>query len=250
MTVDACAALVQRGDPDRFMACMAAPVTARQVLFPIYAFNLEVARAPWVTAEPLIAEMRLQWWADVLDEIAGGGPVRRHEVVTPLAETLDPKAAAPLRRLVAARRGDITGEPWADDAALWDYVDATSADLAEAAALALGSDRDTATDLRPLARASGLANLLRAAPALAATGRSPLRGWDDARLAELAREALAGWSRPPPRGPARPVALAFWQAPAVLRRAIRDPGAISRGALELSEFRRRWGLIRWRLRLR
>ncbi|MGB3250003.1 MAG: squalene/phytoene synthase family protein, partial [Tabrizicola sp.] len=72
MTVAACAGLVQRGDPDRFRAVMAAPVEARAQLFPLYAFNLEVARAPWVTQEPLIAEMRLQWWRDVVENAASG----------------------------------------------------------------------------------------------------------------------------------------------------------------------------------
>ena len=72
MSLQACADLVQRGDPDRFAAAMAAPVAARKVLFPLYAFNLEVARAPWVTEEPMIAEMRLQWWRDALGEIGGG----------------------------------------------------------------------------------------------------------------------------------------------------------------------------------
>ena len=70
MTTDACAALVERGDPDRFAAVMAAPVAARTRLWPLYAFNLEVARAPWVTKEPMIAEMRLQWWRDVVAEPA------------------------------------------------------------------------------------------------------------------------------------------------------------------------------------
>ncbi len=42
--VNACAAIVQRGDPDRFMATMAAPVAARRVLFPLYALNVEIAR--------------------------------------------------------------------------------------------------------------------------------------------------------------------------------------------------------------
>jgi hypothetical protein len=66
MTLDACAALVERGDPDRFAAAMAAPPAARAKLFPLYAFNLEVARAPWVSKEAMIAEMRLQWWRDVV----------------------------------------------------------------------------------------------------------------------------------------------------------------------------------------
>ena len=76
----ACAALVEKADPDRFAAVMAGPLAARLVLFPIYAFNVEVARAPWVTQEPMIAEMRLQWWRDALEEIAEGRAVRRHRV--------------------------------------------------------------------------------------------------------------------------------------------------------------------------
>ena len=59
--INGCAGLVQRGDADRFMAIMAAPVSARAVLFPLFAMNIEVSRAPWVTQESMIAEMRLQW---------------------------------------------------------------------------------------------------------------------------------------------------------------------------------------------
>ena len=70
--IAACARLVARGDLPRFRATMAAPVELRRMLFPLYAFNLEVARAPWVTAEPMIALMRLQWWRDALGEIGGG----------------------------------------------------------------------------------------------------------------------------------------------------------------------------------
>ena len=77
MTVAACAELVQRGDPDRFLAVMAAPVGVRAQLLPLYAFNLEVARAPWVTQEPLIAEMRLQWWRDVVENAGSGVGVWR-----------------------------------------------------------------------------------------------------------------------------------------------------------------------------
>ena len=110
--LNACAALVERGDPTRFLAVMAAPVQARQVLFALFAFNLEVARAPWVTQQQMLAEMRLQWWCDALDEIAAQKPVRRHEVVTPLAALIDSQAAVLLRDLVTARRWDIYDEPF------------------------------------------------------------------------------------------------------------------------------------------
>ena len=88
MTLAACAAIVQRADPDRFMAVMAAPVAARAQLFPLAAFNVEVARAPWVTTAPLIAHMRLQWWQDAVEEIAAGKTPRKHEVVGPLVNGL------------------------------------------------------------------------------------------------------------------------------------------------------------------
>ncbi|MBT7342217.1 MAG: phytoene synthase, partial [Rhodobacteraceae bacterium] len=69
MSLQACANLVARADPERFAAAMAAPFAARAVLLPIYAASIEVARAPWLTQEPMIAEMRLHWWRDVFEEI-------------------------------------------------------------------------------------------------------------------------------------------------------------------------------------
>ena len=127
--LNACAALVERGDPARFLAVMAAPVQAREVLFVLFAFNLEVARAPWVTQQPMIAEMRLQWWCDALDEIAFQKVVRRHEVVTPLATLIDSHAAALLRELVTARRWDIYDDPFEDAAQFERYIDYTSGHL-------------------------------------------------------------------------------------------------------------------------
>ena len=51
MSWEACAAIVEKADPDRFLSAMTAPPEGRALLFPLYAFNAEVARAPWVTSE-------------------------------------------------------------------------------------------------------------------------------------------------------------------------------------------------------
>ena len=59
MSLQACANLVAQADPERFAAAMAAPMAARSVLLPVYAAAAEEARAPWITQEPVIAEMRL-----------------------------------------------------------------------------------------------------------------------------------------------------------------------------------------------
>ncbi|MFN3972614.1 MAG: squalene/phytoene synthase family protein, partial [Gemmobacter sp.] len=175
MSLDACAALVAQGDPDRFAAVMAAPVAARARLLPLYAFNLEVARAPWVTAEPVIAEMRLQWWRDVIENAASGA-ARAHEVAGPLHDLIR-EAGLPLPvldRLVAARRWDAWAEPFEDDTALDSYLDDTGGGLMWLAAKATGAPDAARGPARELGRALAMANWLRAAAALMARGRHPL----------------------------------------------------------------------------
>ncbi|MDZ4135714.1 MAG: squalene/phytoene synthase family protein, partial [Paracoccaceae bacterium] len=71
MSLQACADLLERGDPDRFAAILAAPPSARGALLAIHATNLEIARAPWASSEPMLAEMRLQWWQDALAALPG-----------------------------------------------------------------------------------------------------------------------------------------------------------------------------------
>ena len=250
MSVAACAELVRRGDPDRFLALMAAPPAARTQLAPLYAFNLEGARAPWVTAEPLIAEMRLQWWRDALAEIAAGAAPRAHEVAEPLAEVLRaaPVPAALLDRLIEARRWDIAREPFPDTAALAAHLDATGGGLMWAAALALGAGPGAGATVRDRARAGALAAWLRAVPALAAAGRVPLPDPAPEAVAALAQAGL-GWldaarkARGTVPRPAYPALLTAWQARPILRQAARNPGAVAEGRLGLSEAARRGRLL-------
>jgi phytoene/squalene synthetase len=189
---NACAAIVERGDPLRFRTAMLAPVAQRGPLFVLYAFNVEVSRAPWVTAEAMIAEMRLQWWRDVLEEIAGGGPVRRHEVATPLAAVLSGAQATLLDELVAARRWDIYRDPFADADGLHRYIDQTSGHLMWVAASLLGQAAET--PVRRAGFAAGIGAWLRAIPALEAAGRVPLLDGTPAGVVALAQSGLAALS--------------------------------------------------------
>lgn len=189
MSFEACAALVEKADPLRFRAAMAAPVEARKILFPLYAFNVEVARAPWVTQEAMIAEMRLQWWRDALEEIAQGKLVRKHEVVDALADVLDAEGARCLDGLIAARRWDIYKDPFEDQAHFDDYINATSGHLIWTAARLLGQAQETT--VRDFAFAVGIANIFQAVPALAKHNRQPLRDDSDAAITAMAHAALA-----------------------------------------------------------
>ena len=65
-----CARLVRRYDNDRYLTALFAKADRREALFALAAFNLEVAKIPEVVSEPMLGEMRLQWWREVIDEIA------------------------------------------------------------------------------------------------------------------------------------------------------------------------------------
>ncbi len=240
MSVNACAGIVQSGDPDRFLAAMAAPPGARQVLFPIYALNVEAARAPWVTQEPMIAEMRLQFWRDALDEIAAGRQPKRHEVVEPLAAVLDAEGARLLDLAVAARRWEIAREPFTGAAQFEGHLWDLAGGLMWAAARALGAEDEAA--VRGTGYAGGLAGWLVAVPALRARGLAPLPDDSDAGIRALAEAGLARLG--PVSRAARPAALAAWEAGPVLARARRDPARVREGTLARSPFARRLRLLR------
>jgi phytoene/squalene synthetase len=242
MSIAACAELVQRGDPDRFLAVMAAPRDQRAQLFPLYAFNLEVARAPWVTQEPLIAEMRLQWWRDVVEN-AGSGAARAHEVAGPLHDLIRDFGlpVAVMDRLIAARRWDIHRDPHDGPEGLAAYLEDTGAGLMWLAARALGAPDPAEGPIRAFGWATAAAAYLRAVPELSARGRQPLP--DGVEVDELARQGLAKLAEARAARKAVPAAvapalLAGWQTEAILRQAV-----AGRSPLGLSEAQRRWRLL-------
>jgi phytoene/squalene synthetase len=242
----ACAELVQRADPDRFRVAMAAPVPARLTLFPVFAANVEVSRAPWVTQEHLIAEMRLQWWKDAFEEIASGGAVRRHEVVTPLSRVLDARGAQLMMELAEVRSWDIYRDPFEDEAHFTRYITASSANLMLAASRALGDvDESVVLDI---GYATGLANYLSAVPALEKAKRIPLLDGRPETVAALAKDGLerlkrARAARAQVARAAAPAMLLGWKAEGILKRAARQPERVAAGALAGSEFSDNAGLM-------
>lgn len=238
----ACAEMVERGDPDRFAAAMTARPAERWRLWPLYAFNLEVARAPWVTNEPIIAEMRLQFWRDTLAEIKAGQGPRAHEVAAPLHALHDERGLplAALLEMIDARRTDIAREPFPEPGALWSYLGQTSGALMWASVAALGGGPGEA-EARALGTAQGLANWLLAQPALREAG---WQASETAVLLPLIDKAL-GALTPQKYGAATPAARAAWRAKGILKRAKANPAAIDQGALGGSEFARRSSLL-WR----
>lgn len=250
MSVMACAELVAAGDPDRFAATMAAPVAARAVLWPIYAVNLEIARAPWASAEPMVAEMRLQWWINTIGELAEGEGRAGHPVTEALLPVLAarPRIAPLLAGIAEARRWDCWREPHADEAAFQTYLDRTAGNLMWAAASALGAEGSAEAPVRDFAAAAGLAAYLRAVPELEARGCRPLPDGRPDAVGALARAGLArhraatGARHLVPRQ-AVPALWTGWQARALLRQVAAEPGRVADGRMGLSDIARRGGLL-------
>ncbi len=175
MSVEYCADLVRDGDPDRFTATLLAPAEQRAALLALYAFNLEIARAPWASAEEMVAMMRLQWWIDSVDDLYGDTP-RDHPVMAPLADAVV-RYGLPRELLLAmaeARRFDIYRDAHADRQAFDTYIDATSGGLMQLAARILGTAETAMPVVAGFAYGAGVANLWRALPVLYARGRHPV----------------------------------------------------------------------------
>lgn len=166
---DQCGRDLQRLDPDRWLTTLFAPDASRPGLFALYAFNAEIARARETVSQPMIGQIRLQWWREAWEGIAAGRP-RQHPVVLALHEHCRHLDPATVLALIDARERDMDDTPFADLAALTDYARATSAPLMKLAVQQLGARAsDSAIDAAGAAYA--LTGLLRAAPHLLAQHR-------------------------------------------------------------------------------
>src|SRR3954469_1186159 len=157
------AVIVRRHDRDRYQTALFAPSDRREALFALYAFNYEVARVRETVTTPMLGQIRLQWWREVIAAAYAGAPARRHEVVTPLvtAITAFGLTRSHLDRIIDARERDLYDTPPADIAALIDYAEGTSSALIYLALEALGAADPVAVEAaREVGIAYALAGLL------------------------------------------------------------------------------------------
>ena len=174
--LSACGALVERHDRDRYLASLFAPEAEREQLFALYAFNHEVAKTAEVVSEPMLGQIRLQWWRESLEGIYAGSP-RQHEVVEPLARTIEARRLPRelFEAVIDARELDLEPEPPEDLDALRVYAEGSSTAPLKLALRVLGAEdeasREAAEHLGP---AWAYLGLLRALPLHARQKRSYL----------------------------------------------------------------------------
>ncbi|HEX9534318.1 MAG TPA: squalene/phytoene synthase family protein [Stellaceae bacterium] len=161
------AALVRRHDRDRYQTVLFAPATCREALFALYAFNYEIARVRESVTQPMLGQIRLQWWRENIAAAFAGDAIRHHPVVEPLGAAIREFGLTRdhFDRLIDARETDLADEPPASLAALEDYAESTSARLVHLALEVLGVHNSAAGEAgHHIGIAYAIAGLLRLLP--------------------------------------------------------------------------------------
>ena len=129
---------VRRVDPDRWLSTrLIADPAARTEVLALYALDDELAKIAPAVSQPMLGEIRLQWWREALARAAQGGAAE-HPVVEALAPALAAGrlALGPLDALIDAHARELDPQPFADEASLLAWIDARSgAVMASAAGL-------------------------------------------------------------------------------------------------------------------
>jgi len=189
------AAAARAGEPDRYLAALLAPPPQRVALLALAAFTAELARIPrLVVREPLMGEVRLQWWRDAL--ALGEGERTGHGVADAVRRAVrNYGLPAPLLGgLIEARCLELGGGPFADDRALQDFLWSTEGALFALAARVLGLSSGAGVEAacRASGQAYGMARLLFTLPRTLAEGHIPLSQTGIAAAGVTANELLSG----------------------------------------------------------
>ncbi len=168
--------MIRRVDPDRWLTSrFIGDAAARADVIALYAFDHELARAMTVASNALLAEIRLTWWREALDEIFANGPPRRHPTAEALAAAVRRHGLprAPLEAMIDGRI-DALEAPAIDAEGAIRWADAVQGSLASLAATILDPSAPPQAAV-PAGRAWGLALLRRAGPAAPGLLDAPLR---------------------------------------------------------------------------
>jgi len=149
-------------DPDRVRAAVFADKAGRERLQLLYAFHYELAKVPELVSEPMIGQIRYQWWRDAVAEIYESKPVRQHEIATPLTDMLLEYEVPRfwVDRLIDGRERDLDPRPFANLEEAKDYCRQTSGVLMQIAVKLLGAEPSEAVLLA--GEAWGMIGLARA----------------------------------------------------------------------------------------
>jgi phytoene synthase len=162
---------------ERYIAATLVPDPKRRAaLIAVAAFAGELRRIPEVVKEPMMGEVRLQWWRDVIESFGSSGSTG-HPVADALAGAVQ-AYRLPILQLVAmteVRAFDLYNDPMPDEASFLGYLAKTEAIPFSLAMQIMRDGHEADASLAHFAGgAFGLARMLASLPHWLARGRIPL----------------------------------------------------------------------------
>ncbi|MEM1371340.1 MAG: squalene/phytoene synthase family protein, partial [Pseudomonadota bacterium] len=155
---DAVRDAARRYDYDRYLAALLSPRSVRQDLVALASVTGAVERVPSLVNEPMMGEIRLQWWADWAEKVAAQPD---HVSGNPIADAAGAAIArhrlsvTPLAVLFKARLNDLYADPFESDADYAAYAADCEAGPFELAASALGLSREPSPKAVAVIEAAG-----------------------------------------------------------------------------------------------
>ncbi|MCF8480811.1 MAG: squalene/phytoene synthase family protein [Rhodospirillum sp.] len=169
---------VRDHDPARFQTSLFAPVARREDLMALHAFHVELARVAGTVSEPLIGQMRYQWWRDQVNAACDGEvPIKGHPVgegLTAIIRTHGLERDA-LLSIIDARETDLDARPFAAEEDILCQARASVGTINGMAARILGvADPELLAAAEQIGMAWGLLTLARTCALDAYRGRLTL----------------------------------------------------------------------------
>ncbi|MFM2421639.1 MAG: hypothetical protein RL291_169, partial [Pseudomonadota bacterium] len=169
-------------EPDRYASALLVSNEAqRDGLLAIAAFAAELRRIPLAVKEPMMGEIRLQWWRDAIAAPTPASPEHAEGAAAhPVAAALLKAAAkfnlpsALLAAMTEARSFDLYPDTMPDEATLDAYLMKTEGIVFDLSARVLGQSSPSQSLLTTASRAYGLSRLAMELPHALARGRLPL----------------------------------------------------------------------------
>lgn len=154
---------------DLYLCALLAPRDMRADLLALAAFEGEVGRIPQLVSEPLLGEIRLQWWRDAIAERSAKGAATGNPVADALVDVVRRRGldVAGLLASLDARQSEMGDDGPAGMTGLVAHADAVDGAAFRRAYRVLAPHQQEPGDaelLQHAGRAVGLTRLLRAPP--------------------------------------------------------------------------------------
>ena len=128
--VSYCAYLVRERSIDRYLSILFLPANVRSDVYALYAFDAEISQIRSMIKEPMMGEIRQQWWCDIISGDRAGeadnNPVAAELLRTIAANNLPPMG---FDNYLKARVFDLYSDPMPDTGTFEGYAGETSAFL-------------------------------------------------------------------------------------------------------------------------